>query len=670
MAALYLHQALFVNDAPAPTSQQNRTSRGMYDLSLSGVTLRTSTSESSHPTEPLLNGLHAPSAAYLDILASQPIYYESNRTSWMTGLSLSDDLVLSSERKRQRERHLVHTKLRRLRWANHFLMSLIAAWGVYTAVRYFVAFTIYTARDRHIALLVLGVASALSFVTTLLTLVLSFLARRLDSRHQPRSIHARIFPFLSLVASVLLLGPAVVNVAFVTIWRHSADPGLSAQGRCHGDIDILWTGTGLQCSGSHAVVWGAWLAGSIVRLVLTALTLLTYHILSYRYLTARAPRHRRSERAHTHPMAFDVEPGTVNSSTTRSSHSMMSVSTMPVAAPQMLRQYSSHSQSDFTHESSITAVSGVSRPGRLREYHSRISSDRPLGDGRPRPVLPLSAGRSLLSSDDHGGTTTRFAKDFDAAPAGSSAENLSSPPFYGESARAPYGSVPGERASVHTPGTLPEPGVQDAAEPMSPTTAEEMQIFADRFRAMMEQVARETEAGLLLAHRGSPAHSLHEDPQSPDDGDSGDNHAMAYVPVLGRIITRMPTIESLGSREAWSSAPRSGSRSAHTLSRPPTRANTLTLSEVTGTPSLSRSNSIAASAVLVSPPVESPPHSAELSAGGTAHAPEALHGSRSTASCFTDAAAGASNGVDSADAPPGRDAELTTTDNEGCSRRA
>ena len=101
-------------------------------------------------------------------------------------------------------------------------MGLLAGWGVYTTIRYFIAFTIYTARDRHIALLVLGIASALSFAATLLTFLSSFFAPRLGRRHQSRSLHTRILQtFFSYTASLLLLGPAVADLAFVVIWRHA-----------------------------------------------------------------------------------------------------------------------------------------------------------------------------------------------------------------------------------------------------------------------------------------------------------------------------------------------------------------------------------------------------------------------------------------------------------------
>ncbi|GJE88987.1 hypothetical protein PsYK624_050760 [Phanerochaete sordida] len=668
MAALYLHQALFANDTPPPSAQPLRNSRGPHDLSLSGVTLRTSTSEGSHPTEPLLNGPYGPSAAYQDILASQPVYSESHRASWTTALSLAGDPLSATERKRHWELQ-IRAKLRRLRWAKRVLKGVIAAWGVYTTVRYFVAFTIYTARDRQIVLLVLGTASALSLASALLPLLLSFFLPQLRRQYHTRSLHVRISALFDYAASLLLLGPAVANLAFVAIWRHSADPALSAQGRCHWDIDVVWTGTGLQCSGSNAVAWGSWLAGSIVRLVLTALILVTYHGVSHRYLATRAPRRRRGARTHSHSMAFGARAETLNSSSTRSLHTMVSTSTTPIVAPRMLRKDSAASTSDLTHESSLTAVSSSSRPRTLRRSQSRISADRLSADVRPRPVRPLSADRSLLSSDGHGSTTIRFAHDRDAASTGSSAEDLSAPPDAGSSH---YGSAPGAHALSATPGVPPATGGQGAPDPARRgATQEEMEIFVERFRAMMEQVARETEAGLELAQRDGDEHehdgrhghghdgAHYADDTLPSPADSyGRDDDDYYVPVVGKIIQRMPTIESLGSRELMSlaSGPLGGDRSAHTLSRPPTRANTLTMSEVAGSPSVSRSNSITASVVLAHSPVEAPSPSSELFGAG-ARAADALNGSRGTALPRAAAAAGLA-GVDSA-AGAGCDADWT-----------
>ena len=125
MAALYLHHALFATDPPSPPSLAHSSSHGSHHYSSpSSVTLRASTSEHSHPTEPLLNGPYLQAAAYQDILANQPVYSEASRTSWTAGLSLSGDPVTARERKRQWERQ-VRRKLRCLRWAKRVLKGVI-----------------------------------------------------------------------------------------------------------------------------------------------------------------------------------------------------------------------------------------------------------------------------------------------------------------------------------------------------------------------------------------------------------------------------------------------------------------------------------------------------------------------------------------------------------------
>ena len=44
-------------------------------------------------------------------------------------------------------------------------------------------------------------------------------------------------------------------------------------GRCGWDIDVVWSGLGGQCE--HSPAWGSWIAGSLVRLILTAAVLVS-----------------------------------------------------------------------------------------------------------------------------------------------------------------------------------------------------------------------------------------------------------------------------------------------------------------------------------------------------------------------------------------------------------
>ena len=123
----------------------------------------------------------------------------------------------------------------------------------------------------------------------------------------------------------------------------------------------------------------------------------------------------------------------------------------------------------------------------------------------------------------------------------------------------------------------------------------------------MAQVARETEHGLHLAQNDQPEYfTPYHSPMTTTQGyyepfPTGEEETN-YVPVVGHFIQRMPTIESLGSREVTSISSQRGDRSVHTLSRPPTRATTLTnmMSELSGSQPPSRSNSLTASIMLSS----------------------------------------------------------------------
>ena len=126
MAALYLHQALFANETPSlPPSLAHRVSQSSQDYStLSTVTLRGSSSEHSHPTQPLLHGPYPQVSAYQDILASQPIFSEASRTSWSTALSLAGDPLTPQERRSRSER-LLRRRVCRLRWARRVFRCIL-----------------------------------------------------------------------------------------------------------------------------------------------------------------------------------------------------------------------------------------------------------------------------------------------------------------------------------------------------------------------------------------------------------------------------------------------------------------------------------------------------------------------------------------------------------------
>lgn len=148
----------------------------------------------------------------------------------------------------------------------------------------------------------------------------------------------------------------------------------------------------------------------------------------------------------------------------------------------------------------------------------------------------------------------------------------------------------------------------------------ELHGFVDRFRSLVSQITRETEDGLEFS-RADHAGGLVGPPQPPPI-EIGENFYLPPLPptigydefgrpyppeehvrMLNGYIRRMPTIESMGSREIGSMTSSMYSAGDHervgSLSRPPTRATALSVSEYTASNPPSRTNSLTAGAEII-----------------------------------------------------------------------
>lgn len=138
----------------------------------------------------------------------------------------------------------------------------------------------------------------------------------------------------------------------------------------------------------------------------------------------------------------------------------------------------------------------------------------------------------------------------------------------------------------------------------------ELNVFVDRFRALINQITQETDDAVEIARRdphqhhashgsgSSYAFSSDEEEEEGREDEFGRQREYVYdehVRVLGNYIRRMPTIESMGSRENRSLRS-AASRSVLNNSRPPTRAMSPEWSESEG--GRSRSGSLGARSVL------------------------------------------------------------------------
>ena len=145
---------------------------------------------------------------------------------------------------------------------------LTGSWATYNTVRYYIGAFLHHFRERQVISLVLGSCTAFCVACNTLSVVITASAPHLGWYYKPRSKYILFKCFLHYCSSISLIVPALVNLVFTFLWRNPASVENSIQGRCYWDIDVVWSGLGGQCSNSPA--WGFWLAGSLVRLVLTA----------------------------------------------------------------------------------------------------------------------------------------------------------------------------------------------------------------------------------------------------------------------------------------------------------------------------------------------------------------------------------------------------------------
>ncbi|RDX47657.1 hypothetical protein OH76DRAFT_726007 [Lentinus brumalis] len=586
MAAVFLHNAIFTTEPASPPSlahpqsgphphwqhrAPNRRVPHDRQSSVSTVTLQTSTSEHSHPTEPLIHPGSSESSVYLDLLARQPTHPSSPPPARGSGLTLRGDPVTARERRTQYEQ-MVRRRLKRLRWAQRALLVIIDAWAIYNTIRYYLAAWLHPYRERQVIALVLGSCTALCIACNAVSVIISATAPHLGWYYRPRSKHVLLQSILHYSSSLCVLGPAIVNFVLVFIWRNSQDTANSLRGRCRWDVDVVWSGLGGECVNSPA--WGYWVAGSLVRLILTAVFLIAYHAVSYKYMVTRRPSRRRHASAiFRHSAASFPTPSTGTMASSRSFRPIETVSsaTLPVSS-------GADSRASPRRERSGNASDGETHT--LRSSRSRIMS----GDVSPSGSKVI---RRAVSAQGLKSAASRQEPILRSQTPSSSEEDTveSGEDRYGRSLNRP----PGGYASV--PHASPPPQDRDGRGPGSswdPVPDSELNSFAAHFRALVEQVTRETDEAVAYAQNDDqydfPA-TYSETSRDRDD---------AHV-VLGRTIHRMPTIESMGSHEVMSIASMSVGGG---FSRPSTRSNTLSNTDGPHSRSASRANSLDAAVSL------------------------------------------------------------------------
>jgi hypothetical protein len=361
-----------------------------------------------------------------------------------------------------------------------------------------------------------------------------------------------ILPYL---ASFLLLAPAVVNLIFVIAWRASNDPQTTLRGRCHWDIDVIWSGVGLVCDRSPSFV--SWLGGAISRLCITSVALVrpldhksTHSVLSLIHVYCADMR-----------SLFQVTHHVV----LHKYRTVCRVAEIIDRGPYTLFPKSVYAD---RRKSVTTAGSGRTRTSRPQSVADRAESISPPPSVYTHPE-PTHRTQTNIGDDTLGTSHDEIGIPEGLAP---SSPSHSRPP----TSSAGQGFPPCEDADLHT--------------------------FVNQFRRMVHRATRDAEGGLDYASSESSEDDdrgyLGGDPHEFDPYTEGNllydangrpievSVDPSQVQVFGRMVHRMPTITSIGSGERSSRAPSraySGHPPPGERSLPSSRSNTVE-NDVAGQP--------------------------------------------------------------------------------------
>ncbi|KAI6113592.1 hypothetical protein EDD16DRAFT_1709470 [Pisolithus croceorrhizus] len=213
---------------------------------------------SDRPTSPIGAPINS---AFQDSVACHPIRPDGPRAPWDPGLNLSNDPITTAEYDSLDDCE-IRTKRRRQRLHSATIVFelLFGLWGVYTTIRYFLAFSTAFDHTQWIFALALGAASAVAVAANILSITSPLL-------HDHLHVHSwnRMRFLLRACYLLLLLSASTTNLVLVAAWHPS--------NLCKWDIDLSWyTSTGnTPSTRCHPTSFAVWIIAATTRQLVTSI---------------------------------------------------------------------------------------------------------------------------------------------------------------------------------------------------------------------------------------------------------------------------------------------------------------------------------------------------------------------------------------------------------------
>ncbi|KAG2005610.1 hypothetical protein CC2G_002001 [Coprinopsis cinerea AmutBmut pab1-1] len=569
MSAVYLHNSIYTRESLQGRANVPPHSRNLSTVS--SVTVQTDSTFHSHPTEPLL----PPSNSSRDTYFGGPTRETGGSRVDVASPSIPNhpwaSPNLTEENTFVETEKPTHWKPARRRaskrwsWARIAFEIAIGGWAIYNAVRYFLSFTMFESNAGQTASLALGISSGLCFAFLVCASTLSFFQSQLVLSGLSNHSVSTMYWTLTYTSLLFLFAPAAVNFALLFAWKDSPDLQLRMKYRCYMDIDVVWSRRAEYCRG-QASTWGFWVVLSTLRLLVTALFIFGYHFILVKIRRINPIKPRRFRDKHRHKPS---DAGSFHSSHVNGVHPISETPTTHASASQVNLD-SRHLASDASLLSSRTGRSP--RGLRLQRSHSSglLSAE---SHRNPPTSLLASVPEQERESGDFGGFSDRFT-------------SLVSQIHRETDDALEFARSDGDRASSRYTGDS-SPRIRTASPEQEHewTSSSDDDDGAENGDTTVRQSNHdEGEEDDFYGNRPTlpPVLGYNEFGQ-PYPADT-------QVPMMNGLVRRMPTIESMGSREMGSSIAASSlladGNTRHSFqtrsSRPPTRNTLLSMLSADG----------------------------------------------------------------------------------------